>query len=93
LFLFLLRKTELVARKQGGYTQKASAGKELQPEVQLFFRRTRRADRAPSGHPYNGITLFFPKERLARPIQEMIRALWFLRITALLPGRAMPAIQ
>jgi hypothetical protein len=28
------------------------------------------------------------KKRLARPVQEMIHALWFLRITALLPGRA-----
>ena len=25
----------------------------------------------PAGRPYNGITLFLPKERLARPIQEM----------------------
>jgi hypothetical protein len=29
----------------------------------------------------------------ARPVQEMIPALWFLGITALLPGRAMPAFQ
>jgi hypothetical protein len=47
LFPFLLRKTKLGARKQGRYAQKASAGKEFQPEVQSFFRRTRRADRAP----------------------------------------------
>jgi len=46
-----------------------------------------------SGRPYKGITLFLRKERLARPLQEMIHALWFLRITALLPGRAMPEIQ
>jgi hypothetical protein len=46
-----------------------------------------------AGRPYNGITLFVRKEWLARPVQEMIPALWFLRITALLPGRAMPEIQ
>jgi len=56
----------------------------------------------PAGRPYKGITLFLPKNGLpalyhtryrARPVQEMIPALWFLRITALLPGRAMPEIQ
>ncbi len=50
-------------------------------------------DSRAAGRPYNGITLFLRKERLARPVQEMIQALWFLRITALLPGRAMPEIQ
>jgi hypothetical protein len=29
----------------------------------------------------------------ARPPQEMMRASWFLRVTPLLPGRAMPTIQ
>jgi hypothetical protein len=47
----------------------------------------------PAWRPYNGIILFLRKERLARPVQEMIHALWFLRITALLPGRAKPEIQ
>jgi hypothetical protein len=43
--------------------------------------------------PYNGITLFLEKERLDRPVQEMIRASWFFRATPFLPGRAMPEIQ
>jgi hypothetical protein len=30
-----------------------------------------------SGRPYNGITLFLRKERLARPVQEMIHAYGF----------------
>jgi hypothetical protein len=47
----------------------------------------------PAGRPYNGIILLLGKELLARPVQEMIHALWFLGITALLPGRAMPEIQ
>jgi len=47
----------------------------------------------PAGRPYTGINLLVGKEKLARPVQEMIPALWFLRITALLPGRAMPEIQ
>jgi len=46
----------------------------------------------PAGRPYIRIPLFSEKERLARPVQEMIHALWFLRITALLPGLAMPEI-
>jgi hypothetical protein len=30
---------------------------------------------------------------VTRPAQEMMRALWFLRATPLLPGRAKPEIQ
>jgi len=41
--------TELVARKQGHGAEKASAGKEFQPEILLGFRRMGRAARAP-GH-------------------------------------------
>jgi hypothetical protein len=41
-----LRKSKLVARKQGRYAQKASAGKEFQPEIPSRFRRKRRAYRA-----------------------------------------------
>jgi len=47
----------------------------------------------PAGRPYNAITLPLGKERLARPTQKMNRALWFLRATPLLPGRAMLEIQ
>jgi len=47
----------------------------------------------PAGRPYNRINLLVRKEKLARPVQEMIPALWFLRLTALLPGRAIPEIQ
>ena len=47
----------------------------------------------PAGRPYNGITLFLGKERLARPTQRMNAASWFLCATPLLPGRAMLEIQ
>jgi len=47
----------------------------------------------PAGHPYNGNTLFWGKERLARPVQEMKGASWFFRATPLHPGRAMPEFQ
>jgi len=47
----------------------------------------------PAGRPYNGITLFLPKERLARPTQRMNAASWFLRGTPLLLGQAMLGIQ
>jgi len=46
----------------------------------------------PAGRPYNGITQFLEKEWLARPAQEMKRASWFFRATALLSGRAPPEI-
>jgi hypothetical protein len=36
-----------VAWKQGRYAEKASAGKEFQPEIQSRFRRKRRAYRVP----------------------------------------------
>jgi hypothetical protein len=42
----LLLQTELVARKQGHGGEKASAGKEFQPEILLGFRRMGRAARA-----------------------------------------------
>jgi hypothetical protein len=41
----------------------------------------------------NGLPALYHARCRARPVQEMIPALWFLRMTALLPGRAMPAIQ
>jgi len=47
----------------------------------------------PAGRPYNAITWFAEKERLARPAQEMMRASWFLRATPLLPDGATPEIQ
>jgi hypothetical protein len=46
----------------------------------------------PAGRPYNAITRFLGKERLARPTQKMNRALWFLRATPLLSGLATPEI-
>jgi len=89
-----------VARKGGRYAEKASAGKEIHPEITPCFRRVGRAIGRPArsrvlstGRPYNGLTLFLGEERLARPVQEMGRASWFLRVTPLLPGRAMPEIQ
>jgi len=51
LLPFLLRKTELAARKQGHGAEKVSAGKEFQPETLLGFRRMGRAARAPSRAP------------------------------------------
>ena len=39
------------ARKQGHCAEKASAGKEFQPEVRSGFRKGRRADRAPGRAP------------------------------------------
>ena len=51
LRLPFLRKSELVARKQGRCVQKASAGKELPPEIPPCFRRNRRAHRAPGRAP------------------------------------------
>jgi len=46
-----LRKSKLVARKQGRCAEKASAGKEFQPETPPRFRRMRRADRATGRAP------------------------------------------
>jgi len=45
-FPFLL-KGKLVARKQGRYAEKASAGKEIHSEIPPCFRKMRRAYRAP----------------------------------------------
>jgi hypothetical protein len=39
------------------------------------------------------MTLSLMEEWLARPVQEMRRALWFLRATSLLPGLPTPEIQ
>jgi hypothetical protein len=97
LALLPLKMRLLVAGKQGHCAEKASAGKEIHPEMPPCFRRARRAIRRPvfgelsraAGRPYNGITLFLGKERLARPTQKMNRALWFFRGMTLLPGRAM----
>jgi len=49
LFFSFLRKSELVARKQGRWAEKASAGKGFGPELSLCFRKMGRAHRA-SGH-------------------------------------------
>jgi hypothetical protein len=49
-FLFL-RISKLMAQKQGRCTQKASAGKEIQPELSSSFRKMRRVNRAPSRAP------------------------------------------
>jgi len=65
---FSLRETELVARKQGRYAQKASAGREFQPEFPSSFRRTRRADRAPGRAPLQRHHSVLAQERLARPL-------------------------
>jgi len=48
-FFAFLRKSKLVARKQGRYAEKASAGKDFRTEILLCFRRMGRAARAP-GH-------------------------------------------
>jgi murein DD-endopeptidase MepM/ murein hydrolase activator NlpD len=49
--------------------------------------------RPAGGRPYIGISQVLGEERLARPAQEMRCALWFLRVTPLLPGRARLEIQ
>jgi len=89
-----------VAWKEGRCAEKASAGKEAHPEIPPCFRRVGRAIGRPvdktrlrAGRPYNGLTLFLAEEKLARPVQEMRRASWFLRATPFLSGRAMPEIQ
>jgi hypothetical protein len=46
-----------------------------------------------AGSPYKGITPFLREKMLARPVQEMKHALWFLRAGPLLSGRAMLEIQ
>jgi len=46
LRLPFLRKSKLVAREQGRYAEKASAGKEIHPEITPRFRKVRRAYRA-----------------------------------------------
>ncbi len=47
LFFPFMRKNKVVARKEGRGAQRASAGKEIQPEIPLDFRKVRRVDRAP----------------------------------------------
>jgi len=66
-----MRKSRLVARKQGRYAEKASAGKEFASEIAPYFRRKRRAYRAPGRDPYNAIAQALGKGRLARPTQKM----------------------
>jgi hypothetical protein len=88
-----LRQSKLVARKQGRYAEKASAGEVFQPEIQPRFRRRGGLIGRPAGRPYNGIPLSRGEEGLARPTQEMKCASWFLRVTPLLSGRATPEIQ
>ncbi len=50
-FFAFLRKSKLVARKQGGCAEKASAGNEFRPEILPCFRRMGRAHRAPGRAP------------------------------------------
>jgi hypothetical protein len=86
--------------------QKASAGKEFAQEIPSVLPQ---GEAGLSGGTQFGIrnvefgnfTSFFPfriphsafRISIARPAQEMRVASWFLRVTPLLPGRAMPGIQ
>jgi len=63
--LFLLE-SKLVARKQGHCAEKASAGKELCPEILPCFRRMGRAARAPGRAPLHRKTPVL-EERTACP--------------------------
>jgi hypothetical protein len=98
LALLPLKMRLLVAGKQGHCAEKASAGKEIHPEMPPCFRRARRAIGRPvfgelsraAGRPYIGLIFFLGKEGVARPIQGMSFASWFFRAMPLLPGRARP---
>jgi hypothetical protein len=86
--------------------QKASAGKEFAQEIPSVLPQ---GEAGLSGVTQFGIwnvefgifTSFFPfriphstfRISIARPVQEMRVASWFLRVTPLLPGRATPGIQ
>jgi hypothetical protein len=90
LALLPLKMRLLVAGKQGHCAEKASAEKEIHPEMPPCFRRARRAIGLPAGRPYIGLIFFLGKEWVARPIQGMSFASWFFRAMPLLPGRARP---
>jgi len=88
-----LRKSKLVARKEGDYAEKASAGKEIASETPLCFRRKRRARGRSTGSPLRGFNPRIWFWRCARPAQEMECASSFLRVIPFLPGRATPKIR
>ena len=107
LRLSFLWESKLVAREQGRYAQKASAHLFWISDcgfrifLVLFFNPHSAIYNPqfgggpigrPAGRPYNAITRFLGKERLARPVQER-RALWYLRTPPLFPGRGTPEIQ
>jgi len=83
----------VVARGQGASVQNAKIGLASSGKLRPASAGRGELNGRPAGRPYNEINLLVREERLARPVQEMIPALWFLRLTALLPGRAMPEIQ
>jgi hypothetical protein len=74
LRLPFLRKSRLVAREQGRYAEKASAGKEIHPEITPRFRKVRRANRAPGRALLQRNPPVLEEEGLARPDQEVRRA-------------------
>jgi len=84
LRLSFLRKSKLVARKQGRYAKKAAAQlfriSDCRFRIFLFSFSIRIPQFGggpigrPAGRAYNGITLFLGEEGLARPAQEMMRA-------------------
>jgi len=55
LAIFSEAKTPLVARERGRRAQKASAGRESDPEILPRFRRMGRAIGRPAGRPYNDL--------------------------------------
>ena len=88
-----MRKSPVVARKQGPGAEKASAGGESPAKIRQRFRQRRRANGRPAGRPYNGPPRLLGKEPVARPAQEMIRASWFFHARPLLAGPARPEIH
>jgi len=64
---FFLRKSKLVAGKEGRCAEKASAGKEFQPEIRPCFRRMGRAYRAPGRAPLQGNNPVLGKRRTCPP--------------------------
>jgi hypothetical protein len=80
-----------------GLRAKSIGGKRIPLEgPPVFPQNAAGASGAPLDAPTSELPGSWGKEKLARPAQEMNRALWFLRAIppkAGLPGRAMPKIQ
>jgi hypothetical protein len=97
--VFISAKNASVRPGSEGFARKKHRReKNHKPQVRSSFRRMTRPIWRPdfgelsraAGRPYNGITLFSGKEQLTRPVQEMIRALWFFsrKAPTSMPGNA-----